>query len=574
MSAAKNSQACAARLRIVLVLAILLVTTSGCLVGPDYRRPRTPVPDAWHQKLQDGTSYLDAEGVRQWWTLLGDPTLDSLILRAKENNLDLNAALQRIYQARQFVNIARSARLPFVDGTSSFRNSKQAAAVLPFLDPSIDLPAIDVWSVGFDAAWEPDVWGRVQRDIEANCATYQSFIEAYRDLMVTVYAEVARNYVELRAFQERLQYARQNVEIQKASLELANLRVEGGVSPILDSYQATANLAGTEAEIPPLESAIQQTLNRLAVLIGEYPRALHCELLEAAPIPTVPAELPYVLPCDVVRQRPDIRQAERLLAARTAEIGVSVGDLFPRFTINGTFNFSAQKFSEAFSLSSRAWNYQVGPNVRWAWFQGGLIRANIATAEFAADEALVNYEQTLLLAAEEVENAIVAFNKERDRRAALERSVAAAQDSLKSVLEIYRAGNTDFQNVLVTQNGLFNAQNQLAASEGQVVVNLIAFYKAIGGGWDPVHHCQPRVVRLACPPACPTEIEPPPVEPESYLLDDEDETSDMPLDDADIEGDQSEEPGEQDIDGGDAVEEPVDVPRDPVNELSIPRSRQ
>ena len=202
MSSTRTPLVCAARLRAALVLVMLLGSTSGCVIGPDYHRPATPVPDAWHQQLQEG-SYLDANGVCQWWTLFGDPTLDSLILRSKEKNLDLSAALQRIYQAREFVNIARSARWAQVDSTGSFRNSKQAAAAFAFL-PGIDLPAIDLWSYGFDVAWEPDVWGRVQRDIEANCATYQSSIEAYRDLMVTLTAEVARNYVELRTLQERL----------------------------------------------------------------------------------------------------------------------------------------------------------------------------------------------------------------------------------------------------------------------------------------------------------------------------------------------------------------------------------
>lgn len=505
---------CAAVVRACLLL-LVLVAAPGCRVGPDYHRPSTPVPDAWHQQIQGG-AYLDADGVRQWWTVFGDPTLDSLIARAKENNLDLYAASHRISQARERLKVSKSARWAQVDAAGSLQSSKQSAAFFPFDVPPPE--PFDFWQTGFDVAWEPDVWGRVRRDVEANCATLQSSVEGYRDSMVSLYSEVARNYIELRRSQSQLVYARQNVAIQKAALELANLRVEGGVSPILDSHQATANLATTEAEIPPIETAIQEALNRLAVLLGQYPRSLHCELLELTSIPSIPAELPTALPCDVVRQRPDIRQAERELAARTAEIGVATADLFPRFSINGSFDFSARKFSEVFS--GTAYNYGVGPSFTWPIFQAGRIRASIASSEYAVCEALAGYEQTLLVAAEEVENAMVSFNNERERRDALERAVKAGQLSLESVLEVYRAGNTDFQNVLDTQRTLFTAQNQLATSNGQVVINLVSFYKALGGGWDPVHHCRERCVRVTCPPNCPTEGPPTPIDDTSYLLDD------------------------------------------------------
>jgi NodT family efflux transporter outer membrane factor (OMF) lipoprotein len=300
---------------------------------------------------------------------------------------------------------------------------------------------------------------------------------------------------------------RQNAKGQVASLNLADIRVKGGVSPVLDSYQAQTNLATTESDIPPLEQAIQETLNRLAVLVGEYPRSLHCELLEPGPIPTVPTELPMALPYNMVRQRPDIRRAERELAARTAEVGVAVSELYPRFLINGTFGFGAEQFSQLYSSSG--WNFSTGPSFRWAIFQSGRIRANIRSSECAVQEALAIYEQTLLVAAEEVENGIVGYEKELERRVDLERAVAAAEKSLDSVLDVYRAGNTDFLNVLDTQRALFVLQDRLTISEGLAVVNLIGFYKALGGGWDPQHHCRQRYVRLQCPPNCPVQYLPP-----------------------------------------------------------------
>jgi NodT family efflux transporter outer membrane factor (OMF) lipoprotein len=464
------------------------------------------VPDAWHQQLQDGT-FVDVQGIREWWTIFDDPTLNSLMQSVAEQNLDLFAALQRICLARERVNVVRSARLLQLDKTGTFSH-RQTEIVIPGFSGFVSrLLEIDFWTSNLDASWEPDVFGRVAREIDASSATYQASIEDYRDIMVTLYAEVAVRYVQLRTLQKRLAVTQQNAESQRASLRLADIRVKGGVSPVLDSYQAQTNLSSTESDIPPIEQAIQETLNRLAVLLGEYPRSLHCELIYPAPIPNVPDELPMALPRDMVRQRPDIRQAERQLAARTAEVGVAVADLYPRFSINGTFGFGAEEFSDLFSSS--AWNFRVGPSFRWAIFHSGRIRASIRSSECAVREALAVYEQTLLLAAEEVENGIVAYNKEVERRVDLERAVKAAQQSLESVLDIYRAGNTDFLNVLDTQRALFILQNQLAVSEGLAVVNLISFYKALGGGWDPRHHCNQRNVRLQCPPDCPLDYTPP-----------------------------------------------------------------
>ncbi len=495
---------CAVCLRTLLLLTAIVIGTSGCVVGPNYRLPATPVPDAWHQELKHG-AFLDAEGVRQWWKIFGDPTLDELMLRTAEQNLDLYAAYHRICQAREQINIVRSARLFRFDKTGSFRHT-QTENIIPGLGISRILQ-IPFWNSDLDVAWEPDVFGRVARQIESANATYEASVEGYRDIMVLLYAEVASRYVELRTQQKRLAVTRRNAEGQRASLKLADIRVQGGVSPVLDSYQAQTNLATTESDIPPLEQAVQEALNRLAVLLGEYPRSLHCELLEPAPIPTVPTELPMVLPYNMVRQRPDIRRAERELAARTAEVGVAVSDLYPQFTITGTFGFGAEQLSQLYTAS--AWNYSTGPSFRWALFQSGRIRANIRSSECAVQEALAVYEQTLLLASEEVENGMVGYNKELERRVDLERAVAAAEKSLESVLDIYRAGNTDFLNVLNTQRALFELQDRLAISEGLAVGNLIGFYKALGGGWDPQHHCRQRYVRLQCPPDCPVQYLPP-----------------------------------------------------------------
>ena len=291
---------------------------------------------------------------------------------------------------------------------------------------------------------------------------------------------------------------------KKRQLDLARSRVEAGVAANLDEFQAESNLAATESEIPLLQFQLHQALNRLAVLIGNYPGSLHEFLAEPRPFPLVPEDLPIVLPCEMIRQRPDIRQAERGVAARTAEVGVAIADLYPKFSLGGNFGLQSGNFSSLFTSDS--WTYGLGPSFTWAIFQAGRIRCNIAASEAAVDEAMAIYEQTLLRAVEEIENAIVGFNKERDRRDALQRTVDAAEDSLESVLALYREGKTDFLNVLNTQRTLFLSQNALAISEGEILTQLITLYRALGGGWDPAHHCGQRMSQLGCPIRAPAEI--------------------------------------------------------------------
>lgn len=474
----------------------LLIVISGCICGPDFEVPDTPIPDAWHQTLQNG-NHVGQDELGEWWRYFEDPQLNDLIERAGKGNLTLYQAAMRICQARTQVCIANSARLFRMNGTSGFTHQKQSANLGFGAAGTFFVRPRDIWSQGFDMAWEPDVFGRVARSVEAADMSTCAEVEAYRDVLVTLYGDVAQYYVTVRTLQAQLDYARRNVKLQQQSLELVKKRVDGGVSPILDLYQAESNVASTEATLPPLEAQLQESLNRIAVLLGEYPGALHGALCPVAPIPTPPATLPIVVPCDMVRQRPDIRAAERRLAARSAEVGVAIAELYPRFAINGTFALQAQKFSDVYRHDSEAYN--VGPSVNWPIFRGFQIRCNIERTTYALDEALSVYESSVLLAFEEVENSIQFYNKELKRRDALKRTVEAAEKSLESVLELYRGGKTNFQNVLDTQRTLFLAQNALAVSEGQIVINLISMYKALGGGWDPHHHCEQAPVRLRCP---------------------------------------------------------------------------
>jgi NodT family efflux transporter outer membrane factor (OMF) lipoprotein len=476
----------------------------------------------WHHELTQGTFVSEAE-LRNWWTILNDPILDGLIARARERNLGLYAAATRIYQARLQRAITAVEKLPLTNGAASYTNLQQSGTVFPAADTDADTDTDtdtdadagagvvvvniprglfsgnrDIWSFGFDSSWEIDVFGRIHRLIEAADANWQVSVEAYRDVMVTLYAEVARNYVQVRTLQSQLEYAYQNVQAQAETLSIAKEAVEAGLAPILDVHQAETNLATTEANIPPLERQLHVALHRIAVLLGQYPGAVHSELLVPAPVPSPPRTLPMILPANLIRQRPDIRQAERALAARVAEVGVATADFYPRFSLVGSFGVDSRKASSLFVGDS--WRHAVGPAVIWPIFEWGRVRNNLQLSRAVAEEALVNYEQTLLVAVEEVENALVGYRRALETNETLRRSEDAAEKSVDAVMALYREGETNFLNVLESQRALFLIQDRLAASDGEIMLQLIAIYRSLGGGWEEDSHCQQPFVRLCLPP--------------------------------------------------------------------------
>ena len=485
-------------LRTYIACATLILALSGlpgCRVGPDHCCPPTPIPDLWHQQLEEG-EFVGSRELDQWWMMLQDPMLDELIDSVGYANLSLDAAYARICQARSQRCAVRSAKGLQLNSEGSFQTTLQSGNAFGG-GGFANFFSRDLWSLQGLVSWEPDVFGRIHRQIESADANVCSQIEAYRDILVSLHGDVAQTYVQVRTLQKQLEYAHENVEIQEQALKVAQARVDAGKAANIDQFQAESNLAATRAEIPPLEQQLHQALNRLSVLMGHCPGSLHDPLALPAPIPQVPPNLPLTVPCEWVRQRPDIRQAERLIAARTADVGVAVADLFPRFSLGGNFGLQSQNFSDLFSSGS--WGYGFGPSFSWPIFNAFRILCNIEGAEAAVRESIANYEQTVLRAMEEVENALVGYRKEKVRRESLAKTVTAAQQSLESVLALYREGKVDFQNVLDTLRTLFQAQNSLAISEGQVVSQFIAIYRALGGGWDPQHHCLDRCVRAACP---------------------------------------------------------------------------
>ncbi len=457
-----------------------LVLIAGCTVGPDYDRPDLNIPSKWKQPQQQG-NVIPVE-LKQWWTVLDDPVLDSLIERAGRGNPDLKVALFHIDESRAMRDYSAGFYSPRVDFNARYSKIRDTENTV-FSYPGQPIDPYDMYSVGFDASWEIDLFGQIKRSVESAQASFQAAIDNYNDVMITLFAEVARNYVELRTIQERLRYTRQNIKSQRDTLKLTEDRFKAGLTPELDVVQARLNLANTESEVPALLIAKSQGLNRIAVLLGLFPQDFGNDLSDAKALPDLSDQLGVSLPADLLRRRPDIRRAERQLAAQTAKIGVATADLYPSFTLTGTFNLQASKFSQLGHMSSHA--YSFGPDFRWYILGGDRVRSTIRVEEARTEQAAIAYENAVLLAVEEAENAMTAYYQENQRRQALERSVDASLKSVQLVESLYKNGLTDFQNVLDMQRTLFIQQDKLASSRGQVVINLIRIYKAIGGGWSP-----------------------------------------------------------------------------------------
>jgi len=462
---------------------MLLALASACKVGPDYEKP-PPLPnnqalaDEWHTAATMGLSSGQAD-LQTWWTVFGDSKLDQLIQRAQLENLDLREAVARVRESRAFVGVARGERMPSVDAVSDVNVGRPSDAAAPFV-PEGGFDTTALFSAGVEAGWEMDVFGKFSRSIEAAEAGYEASIEDYRDVLVSLLAEVALAYVDVRSLQERIAFARANVEIQKESLQLTRDRFDAGLTSALDVAQAESNLGDTESTIPRLEQNLSIGLNRIAVLLADTPGSLHEELSTESDIPKPPPAVTVGIPANVMRQRPDIRSAERLLASQTARIGVATADLYPRFSLAGFLTFNWGNVGD--ESTGVGWSFI--PGFSWNLFDRERIHSRIRVEEARAEQAFIAYERTVLSAFEDVENAMISHLKERERRERLEEAVEATERSVELVRTQYLAGLTNFQNVLDSQRSLFRLQDQLAESEGLSVQNLIVLYRALGGGWD------------------------------------------------------------------------------------------
>jgi outer membrane protein, multidrug efflux system len=458
--------------------ALAVVVVAGCTVGPDYVPPENSLRARWHSELRDGLTAkpIDPNTLASWWTKLGDPELSSLIERAVAGNLDMATARSRIRESRARRSVARGALFPTLNAAGSATSSRTD------INTGADTRS-RAYSSSFDASWELDVFGGIRRSVEAADADLEASEENLRDVLVSLLAETALNYVEVRTFQARLAAAESSLATQDGAYELTLWRSQAGLEDELAVHQARYNLENTRSQIPTLRTGLQEAMNRLAVLLGETPGDLHKELEKPQAIPVPPAEVAVGVPADVVRRRPDVRRAERELAAQTARVGVATANLYPQLTLNGSVGIETLSLRDP--SSPRTQTISGGPRLSWALFDP-TVRPNIEVQSALQEQALIQYRAAVLGSLEEVEDALVAYAQEQQRRDNLQQATEAAQAAAKLAQDKYKAGLTDFNNVLDAERSLLSFQDQLAQSNGTVTSNLIRLYKALGGGWTSI----------------------------------------------------------------------------------------
>lgn len=454
------------------------VALAGCTVGPDYKAPETTDPQGWAGlgpaaagANVTSTPVAGPADVSAWWMQFNDPVLTSLIERAAQGNLTLAQSDTIVRQARAARTIASGGLYPSVDASASASRSRSGGRTG------------NLFRAGFDATWELDVFGGVQRGVEAADAQIDSALYDKSATIVTIAGEVATTYLDLRGAQRQLAIARQNLAAQQTTLDLTQERFDAGFIGALDVANAKANVTQTSSQIPGFDAQIHASIYALSVLLGRQPGELLAELSTDAPPDAAvpPSEVPIGLPSELLQRRPDIMRAQADLHAATARIGVAVADQYPRFSLTGSLGTQGNRIQSLGTIANRYWS--IGPAASLPIFSGGRIEGNIEQARAAADQALLAYRASVLVALQDVETALVNFTREQQRRAALVESVEANKQAVDLSLQLYSAGRTDFLNVLSAQRQLYSTQSALTQSQTTVGTNLVALYKSLGGGW-------------------------------------------------------------------------------------------
>jgi NodT family efflux transporter outer membrane factor (OMF) lipoprotein len=509
-----------AQARAALVLpGALLALLCGCSVGPDFKRPSVWSPVSWFASRPIvPASYEASLPVAQpidpaWWKLLGDDKLTALEGRVGAQNLNVRLTTVRLAESRAQLRLSSVNLFPQINGRAQYQrdqiSQKEVQRGLSTIGGrlpanlagtasgfgSTQVPPIDLWSDGIDSSYEIDLWGRVRRTVEAGEAALEASGDARRNALLSALAEVARDYVQLRGNQELLRIARENLVTEQQSLGLTRQRSSGGLGTDLDVAQAAAQVESTRSQIPQLEQQVQQTINALSLLLGEGPGALRAELEAPGPVPPVPPRVPIGLPSELVRRRPDIRQAEAQLHSATAQVGVAVASFYPSVTLSANLTFTALQFRDLGFWSNKG--YTLGPNITIPIFQGGQLRGQLALNNAQQQEAATNYQQTVFQAWHDVDNALIAYGAEQSRRDALQRSVEQNQRALVLARDRYTQGLSDFLNVLTQERSVLAAQQQLADSTVTVTQNLVQLYKALGGGWEESFPAAPEKAAAA-----------------------------------------------------------------------------
>ena len=474
--------------RVIKPLAALLAATimlGGCTsLGPDFVKPEVAEEDTWLDENKEISSTTPQQD--EWWTLFNDPVLNTLIEKAYNQNLPLQVAGLRIYEARAQLGIATGLQYPQSQTAAGVATTNRLSENSPNFSPLFD-SSFRNYQVGFDAAWELDFWGRYRRGIESADANLSATVADYDNALVSLTAEVARVYVNIRTLEERLAIAYDNIELQKKSLRIADVRFRNGATTELDVQQAKTNLAGTRAQVPVLTRQMRQAKNALSVLMGMPPAELSDILGEPGTIPVAPEQVAAGIPAELLRRRPDVRQAELQAASQSALIGVAETDLYPRFSLLGSIGFQtsdtgSSSASDLFNSDSLA--YSVGPAFSWKILNYGRLRNNVRLQDARYQQTIVNYQNTVLTAYQEVEDAMVGFIQAREESGIRAEAAHSARRSTEISNVQYREGSVDFQRVIDSERALVLQQDLWAQARGDISLNLIAMYKALGGGWE------------------------------------------------------------------------------------------
>jgi NodT family efflux transporter outer membrane factor (OMF) lipoprotein len=490
MSSSFQTSLCTSTGVCLLVSAILLSFLVGCRthrewkqngykVGPNYQRPIEPVAKAWVDTADPRLISQSAE-LASWWTNLNDPVLDQLVQNAYQQNLSIREAAFRVLQARAELGFVQGRFFPqqqYIDGGFTQQKFSGANASSPFLPSS----SFSNWQYGFGLAWELDFWGKYRRSIESAEAHFDSSIEDYDAVLVTLIGDVAQNYVQLRIVEQQLAYVEENIKLQKETLGIAEARFTGGQATELDVEQAKSVLAQTESQIPSLEIDRRQTANRICLLLGIPVQDLET-FLGSAPIPSTSPEVVVGIPADLLRNRPDVRRQERKTAMESARIGMAEADLYPAISVTGNLGYSARQFSDVFS--GDAFTGSVGPGFRWNVLNYGRLLSNIERVEATFEAQVASYQQTVLQAGLEAENAIVEFLKSQEQAKKLEESVTSMEKSAQIAMVQYKGGLIDFNRVSLIEQNLVSQQTLLAQAQGNTTLGLVNLYRALGGGWE------------------------------------------------------------------------------------------
>ncbi|MBV9538275.1 MAG: efflux transporter outer membrane subunit [Acidisphaera sp.] len=538
------------RVRTGLAAAAVAAVAAGCTVGPDFQQPQPWwSPASWFHDAPGSLSTGALAGSLPtpepvdptWWRLFGDQLLTALVQRLAAENLDVRVATVRLAESRASLGIAQADQYPSLNGNGSYTREKQSkngvlalfggggqsgATATPNAGtgngglgntPTTGTPGaaanglggrqsgipnssglsapFNLYQYGFDASWELDFWGRVRRNVESAAAQQTESEESRRNTLLQAIAELARDYIQLRGTQQQIAITTENLNTDRQSLQLTQERAVGGLTTDLDVQNAAAEVASTQAQIPPLQAQQAQLINAISLLLGEPPQSLRATLETRKPIPPVPPRVPVGLPSELARRRPDIRQAEASLHAATADIGVAVADFYPRVTLSGS---AALQTINAKSLADwSSGTYAFGPSLTLPIFEGRRLQRTLELRQSQQQEAAINYQRTVLQALHDVDNALTSYATEQQRQAQLRLAVTANQRAVSLARDRYVQGLTDFLTVLVAQRSLLAAQQQLTDSTTAISTDLVQLYKALGGGWEKDYPAEDAAVRQA-----------------------------------------------------------------------------